>query len=690
MLCEYLWDEPKNTLLLHMPKPSSGHVLGLLVSADSPDGEHWPLLGVPLSSRWDDPAGIVFVIALPTELFRDKGPVYLTVDPLCDDAFHGECQSERIALVRGNPPRGAGGRYWFVDPYDSYRGIEVHDHYSQSWPDGMAAFSPRQAETLFPAKRIAADHAPVRIEVSVRNDGYEGGHAHAITVRPDSGGNGRLAIRMLPASQACDMLVPPDMLKILRNRSAAPLPDPIRTLSIGRIPREGDEFHIHCGVVEPVRREHALDRAMQFLDRLVFSTDVPTIIDLKLGEQGVTSVPSPLVLIDMGDGRLVQDKGHLRDMVVSVLDSVESGNETTETGAVSEHFVESVRRTVHDRIARALPNAANLRPAHADALLANPSFLQTLAWFDIPMQDRSVQVAIRATYAPLSGEAAMLRQLCRIVVTEQMRPLLSTRPSPLLKARIEDWLTGSHGSAKHAALSCIAVLGWDQSADLIRLGVRPDPLNLVRPDDDLFRELEDAEGRLEILLELGLLPKPSGFLIANASGLGHNVEQLGAHWRDLQGLVAAAQADIGFHPPLGLDQLATQNPSLRPHAILLRALQRSLRAGLVDDLGADRGNALAERLAQRMAERLAADFRMVLAIVQRDAVKLPPFFQNETGFADNGEPLTATFGPSVLADRQALSDWLNQGIEDMELVRSWKADLRSQIGRRGGQGVEGV
>ncbi len=681
MLCEYLWDERDGTLLVQVPQPEAGRPSGILVSADSADGGHFPLLGLPIAAWPQDGSPFQILVSLPGDLSWAAGPVSVTVDLFCVLDGRPECLSDRVALDRKAAPARANCTYWMATEFDSSGPVHVSATPGFWPPDSVVLCSRRIGHSVFPAERRRAAVEPDRVAVTLATEAYAAGQAHTIGLRGSDGARTTLSVKILSARTVCDLLQPKDASP----GTASPLADPLGRFDLSRPdPQSGlrgqTDFAVHAGSLEPAATE-ALRHSLQFLDRLVIWAQ--TAVEFVLEQDGRTlMLPSPLVLVATGDGRLSPDHGKVQALLAAGLTSDTALPDPVDPdAAIAVPVVDRILQTVSVRIAGALPGAGVLRPAHATALKQNPSYFQALAWGLPDTLSSAAKADIRRRFAPLQGEPALLRDLCRVLALDAMVGDRSALP-PLARERVEAWLTGAGGSARQAALTCVAALGWHGTTDLIAAGVRPDPYFMAEVDDGLRHTWARKARHLQVLVDLGFGEPLARFMLAESTDLPEVMDAFDRVWTDIADHVEAIQADLGYHPVIGLERLAGPAPRLPMARILVQALRHRLLAGLRGLFDEPVPERLAERLVQPMAAELDADFRKVLALTQREALKLPSFFVADQASSALRDGFMPSDEPSILADPRALATWLAPAMEDKPLVRAWKAELQAQMDRR--------
>jgi hypothetical protein len=687
MRFDYLWDDVGGVLLVRFSSELTASMVGLLISADVLDGRTWPLLSVAFSRAGrDDRDAIVLYVPLPDAGLPDGVPIHLTVEPVCEVGYDA-VPADRLALVRGKPAPGASVRYWVHQTDEDWTDIDVADQAPAVAGQTEVLCSHRRADTIYPVVPLSRQDRlqPVTVTVTLAN--YDGGSAHALRVvtRDGAAEAAVVDLRALPAAPDCLGLLGADHL-------SRPLPAPWKSLPLPRNPREALEFRVHAGKVDVDRQGATEPVVLQYLDRLVLSVRPQMPIRLVLDDRPAGTFDGPLVLVDLGGGSLAPDKGLLHSRVGEKL-SVEQASGPLDvgqegTGRAIGPFVETVRRWLVERISSAFPAAANLRPVHADALRAQASLYQTLAFLDLGGLDGHQRATIRQALSRTTGEVAALRHLCKLVVQAQMQQLLSDlgkgKLSEIDSARIDAWVVADPDMEKRAVHHCIAVLGWDQTARLLLDGLRPDPSHLVGPSEvDLDRWQTQSQSRFAGLHALRLLDAGAQDVLADVGAISEAAARIEQDWQRCEEVIESVQTEIGFHPPVTLEALITAQPVARPERLLLQALRDKLSAGLGLILPVPVVQPLAMRLSSLLASALNDDFRTLLSIVQRNGLQLPAFFEPATGIADASAP----FAPSILlpsapADGDGLTEWLTPRIEDKQLVRTWKSDLRQQIARR--------
>lgn len=680
MAFEYLWDRKDNVLVVRFPADFARRgMVGLMVSVDDGAGRHVPSLSVPLSLRLAEEVDVFLLAPLPQS--DPNRRMYVTVEPVCSADSENPVPAERLALAADEPPQDAAAAYWILDPSSTPPVLAVDtiapEHLKSS---ALVAQSRRNGDVIYPATPGYARHEAALLRLYLSLEGEEGALHHVIRFdqpaeRRDAG---EVAMSLVLAPDACKALVSSDWADAH--------------------PHEVDKKKIARGSVEPavftVRADPSpaagapfeeTAPSLQFLDRVVLIIRPAANVEVIRDGRRIAELPAPVILVDTGAGMLEPDEGALRNLLASAIaGSGETGSAAGAGTAGLFPFVEAVRRRTLERIMRALPSAAELRPVDVASLRDNASFYQALAWLELPIKPAQ-HGPLRQALRSRDGEIAALRSLCRatmvmLLARETRRPL-----NALDKERLEAWLSGGKdapGTGELPALHhCLAVLAWEYAGWTLAHGVRPDPMNL-NPHTDEDRIVLHAEriDRFRRLHEMGLLDQSREDLVVGAHELAESADRIMADWNRAAELIRIVQAEIGIHPQVELTKLsAAVAPGAGVETPLLAALSDQLRHRLQ---ARGQAAASAERQANALAVRLAAalsgDYRLAMAFAAHFRLHMPRFF--EAAASQQGAPL---FEPAI--DPQELRDWIAPKVSDIPLVRAWKEDLRRQTEAPGEQ-----
>lgn len=670
MAFEYLWDRKDNVLVLRFPADFARRgMVGLMVSVDDGAGRHAPSLAVPLSpARLADEVDIFLLAPLPhTDPTRR---IYVTVEPVCGADSENPVPAERLVLAAEEAPVDAAVAYWLLDASPAPPVLVVDGLAPEYLEDSvLVAQSRRHGDVIYPAKAGFArqEGSPLRLSLSLEGD--EGALSHVLRFEgpADRRESTAISLSLILATDACKALAAAD-----RNMAH---PFAVEAKTIARGAAEPVAFNIRAEPPPPAGA--AFDETspgLQFLDRVLLDVQPPAPVEVIRDGRRIAEVSPPVILADMGGGVLEADEGALKTLFASTAASAADAG--AGTGGMFP-FVEAVRRRTLDRIMRALPSAAELRPVDVASLRENASFYQALAWLELPIEPAR-HGPLRQALRSRDGEIAALRSLCRATMVMLLARETRRQLNALDKERLESWLSGSPEAAGAGDLSalhqCVAVLAWDHAGWTLAHGVRPDPMNLHWPtDEDSPVPHAERIDRFRRLHEMGLLDQSRDDLVVGAHELTDSAGRIMADWTRAADLIRAVQAEIGIHPQVELTELsAAAAPGAGVETPLLAALADSLRRRLqARGQAAPDAERQANALAVRLAAALSADYRLVVAFAAHFRLQLPRFF--EAAASQQGAPL---FVPAI--DPHELRDWIAPKVSDMPLVRTWKEDLRRQ------------
>lgn len=381
MAFEYLWDRKDNVLIVRFPAAFARRAMvGLMISVDDGAGRHAPSLAVPLSpSRLAEELYVFLLAPLPAS--EPGRRLYVTVEPVCSVDSEDPVPAERLVLAPEESPEGAATAYWLLDASTTPPLLAVDavapDYVAET---ALVAQSARHGDVIHPAKAgyTRSDGGTARVTLSIEEDAGALNHVIRIDGPGDRRETDAATLSLVAATDACKALLSGDGAAA-HPHSAAPKP----------LPRNGEPAIFHIRAEPPPAAGSPYDEAtpcLQFLDRVV--VDVQPAGEVEVFREGrrIAELRSPVVLADMGGGILEPDAGRLRTLLLAA--NAENEGADAQSGQLAAGlfpFVEAVRRRTLERIIRALPSAAELRPVDIASMRENASFYQALAWLELPI-----------------------------------------------------------------------------------------------------------------------------------------------------------------------------------------------------------------------------------------------------------------------------------------------------------------